>query len=517
MSATSIGLVLVRPLLKSAATTAAKLKLRAGRAALHRALAPLRNYQPGSLRQALRGAFGQSQPALAVERVVDPRAFRRGVGPGGRFYPSSRSYTTTTTRAPSGSTSALARSARLRPRGLGPSLVSHTGIPVSPARAFSSGPSPGAMRELGVNVPIGFRALADALRGEDERRAAIKRGRGGRVIRRVKQSRRAGIEGGRWKGVAMGHAFARSGSGASAAGKTRQSLVDALDELFPTTCAASAAPATDTHLIIPLASSLTPLFAPQLPTTRLFSADPPKQPGLLTGAWDGVDPAHAQRVAALLEELVVARLLDPGAVVGAGVGSHAGPSSRSGGPGSSLEVIYRRTGWDGTVPDALRVVLVGKTAQEVRARLRGSADLAACHLYEVQRAPSPSSRTSSVDLFSLGSVASLATLDSAPSYLGDAAVERDQWRMPVLDFSAASSPSLSASAYGAQDAGYADGSDVWAAHVPEPPQERSYGYASSLADSLELELDMGSAAGSGWSTPVYSDHSASEVSVDGSL
>ncbi len=347
------------------------------------------------------------------------------------------------------------------------------------------------MRELGVNVPIGFRALAEKLRSDEDRLDALKKGRkNGRVMKNVRKSRKEGLSGGRWKGVNVRGAPTKNTNG-------KKSFVQAFNEYFPCEddiALVSSPVNTITNIVIPLASSLTPLFAATSagPTQRLFDPDPPKRPDLLAGLYDHSHDLHMNIVTGILNDMVTAGLLSS-----AGAESWNSTSNFR----SSVDIIYGRT--TGQVePEALRITISGMDTRQVRTRLRnvGRTNLDAVHIYEV---PMPSERslassgTSSFHSSLQEVLSDIASTEISSSRLPSQlfsrckdditpSVEARAWRMPVLDFSAQVPVEITQ-----QDIFGDDG--IWDEDV-NPSETYDSFYAS--------DVSMG---GSGWSSPADSD------------
>jgi hypothetical protein len=379
------------------------------------------------------------------------------------------------------------------------------------------------MRELGVNVPIGFRALAERLRSDEDRVEAMRKGRrSGRVMGGVRKVRKGGLEGGRWKGVRRGGMESKV-LAVNKDGKAKRSVVDAFNEYFP--CAATTADATTeasntasatsttttttTYIIIPLSSTLTPLFDshPTPPHTHLFPPDPPKRPNLLSPAPTSPTPDPTTLLTALV---------DVGLLSSAGAESWVHHRADNA-PGSAVEVIYMRGTMGGyDQPEALRVVLAGRTEKVVRTLL-GERSLRGVHVYQVETGPrdgrgrrddvlltTGSSFHSSV-ISSLSSITSSSALSSltpssvpTPPYDPIIDMERSAWRMPVLDF-AVEDAGLTRSPR--REEAFDDA--VW------DSEEEQRAHRSRWDDEFDDELE-----GSGWSTPMCSDTSSLAVSED---
>jgi hypothetical protein len=307
-------------------------------------------------------------------------------------------------------------------------------------------------------------------------------------------------------------------------GKAKQSVVDAFNEYFP--CAATTADATieasalstttptTTYIIIPLSSTLTPLFdshpTPRHPPphTHLFPPDPPKRPNLLSPAPTSPSPDPTTLLTALV---------DVGLLSSAGAESWVHHRADNA-PGSAVEVIYMRGSMGGGYdqPEALRVVLAGRTEKVVRTLL-SERSLRGVHVYQVEtgsrrgrgRHPDVLSTTGSSfhssGISSLSSITSSSALSSltpssvpTPPYDPIIDMERSAWRMPVLDFAADAgltrSPCREEEAF--DDA-------VW------DSGEEQRAHRSRWDDEMDDELE-----GSGWSTPMCSDTSSLAVSED---
>jgi len=185
-----------------------------------------------------------------------------------------------------------------------------------------------------------------------------------------------------------------------------------------------------------------------------------------------------------------------------------------------VEVIFARVAGGSEQPEALRVVLPGRTERVVR-RLIGNRLLDGVHVYEertgsvdaaserqklpqrsVVTSSSRSSRSSSSSFhpsllsdLDLECTASSSTV--APAYDPIIDMERTAWRMPVLDFAASSGVVESMAGARLEDA-LDDG--VW-----YEDEER--------VDSQCWEGSDVSVSGSGWSTPNCSDTSMSDMSI----
>jgi len=307
-------------------------------------------------------------------------------------------------------------------------------------------------------------------------------------------------------------------------GKAKRSVVDAFNEYFPCAAAtaaaaidASATPTTSTttYIIIPLSSTLTPLFdshptsPPPPPHTHLFPPDPPKRPNLLSPAPTSPSPDPTTLLTALV---------DVGLLSSAGAESWV--HHRADNPaGSAVEVIYMRGSMgEYDQREALRVVLAGRTEKVVRTLL-GEKSLRGVHVYQVEtgsrgsrggrgRHPDVLSTTgssfhSSV-ISSLSSITSSSALSSltpssvpTPPYDPIIDMERSAWRMPVLDFAADAGLTRSPCREEAFDDAVWDSEGEQRAHKSRWDEE--------MDDELE---------GSGWSTPMCSDTSSLALSED---
>jgi len=349
------------------------------------------------------------------------------------------------------------------------------------------------------------------------------------VMSKVKTVRKGGLEGGRWKG------FGGSAAAVIKAKEMRRRRAAAADammkgfnEYFP--CAPAVTSITTdvdvnvtTYIVIPLSSSLTPFFsstsspacATPPTTTGLFTPDPPKRPDLLSPLPMAVnsDPS------ALLTCLVQNDLLSS-----AGAESWVHPAVSSGGTRrpAVVEVIYARVAGGLEQPEALRVVLPGRTERVVR-RLIGNRLLDGVHVYEertgsvdaaserqklpqrsVVTSSSRSSRSSSSSfhpslLSDLDLECSASSSTPAPAYDPIIDMERTAWRMPVLDFAASS--------------GVVELESMAGTRLEDALDDGVWYEDEERVDSQCWEGSDVSVSGSGWSTPNCSDTSMSDMSI----